>query len=294
MSKTKKCQRHLAVFVVILIACFAHINSSRAAVFGDSDPENGVEDQRVAQEEAKFWPKEFRAVGRVFCSGEVQGTAILVNHTFNNEELVSASGSTSKVLTARHVLEGKDLSNCTFAPESDSWRRASFESLLPKDGPEKKGFLVASYSGDWLILNIAPWDDWQRYAIVLDNPSTHGSSYNFEGGLAHFVGFDVVRNKVLAHFDCQYGQFYDSTLLESAPELLWDSCDSMPGSSGGALFVAINSNSSDPRYRLAGIRVGSLFDETFWRGQPEMGDRFNLKTNINVTKIVNLETLGAD
>ncbi len=98
------------------------------------------------------------------------------------------------------------------------------------------------------------------------------------------VSFDVLRNKMVVHLNCQFGSSDQSDLLSGYPGLYWDNCDSTQGGSGGGLFLE-----TEGSYKLVGLRVGSMFDESVVGGNPEIGSSFDVNASINVSKAVSSE-----
>lgn len=283
----------------------AHNGTRNGTRNGALGADEGIGDQRISREQATYWPPEFRAVGRLYCADVFRGLAILIQPSEDpyqqNVDAVNSERLAPQILTARHLVLGMDIENCAFAPESDSWRRSAVLSVSRQGVGKDSSSVVSGYANDWSILNLTPWVGWSRHALHLDR----GPFQRLSGG-AHLVGFDLVTNKMVAHFNCQYGPAEQSGLLKNWPNLYWDNCDSTPGSSGGALFVgAFSELESEPeleldrgnkavgssigQLRLAGIRVGSLFDEIEYGGVPEMGELFDIDKNINVSRAISTE-----
>lgn len=255
----------------------------QAAVFGDSDNTNGIEDQRLTREESKTWPNEFRSVGRLYCSGLLKGSAILFKNASDN------GLSVPMLITTRHVIEGSEVTNCAFTAESDSWRRSPVVSVVNQGTPDSVDTLtgqsvISKYSTDWAILELKPWMGWEKYALK-SRSIEFDESFLMNGSpinrTAHLVGFDVMRNRMVVHSNCHFGTSEQSELLAGHTNLYWDDCDSTQGSSGGGLFI-----STEKGYQLAGLRVGSLFDEVVVGSEPSMGAKFNIDANINVSRAI--------
>lgn len=247
--------------------------ASHAAVFGDGNAENGIEDARKSKQQADYWPKEFAAVGRIICDGQVQGTGILIDRQDHNNQ------PAPHLLTAHHVVGSFQQNACVFSLESDLWRQYPLRQLVRKGVGALSASLLNRYDSDWVLFALEPFDGWRRYALKPQAVGAADKQIDGWSKQAFFVSFDAVIGKISAHFECRYGLNFASRLLQFYPELFWDDCDSSGGSSGGALFVR-----TDSGYQLIGMRVGSLFDETLFGQPPDMGASFNLHTNINVSK----------
>jgi len=279
---------------------------AKSAIFGDGNPHNGYEDDRVSKPHASNWPNEFRAVGRIFCEGRVQGSAVLLNN-----KTVDLSGITQEqpiVLTAKHLFNEQELADCHFAPESNEWIRIAIPSVFKPSGASwrlsgldmgslDKGQIQQRYGKDWVALELEPWQDWQKYA--LDYLSMQEVFLQFLPDIkarpasASMVGFDLIQNQIVVDEHCHIGSPTQTPLLNQGTleQLFWDDCDSEQGSSGGALFVR-----ADGQYLLVGIRVGSLFNRAFYTEKsqaetmpqpgatPRAGAKFSLVSNINVTR----------
>lgn len=237
-----------------------------ASVFGDGDPANGVEDQRVQRHDVDVWPVLFNAVGKIVCEGMTEGSAVLLD--INDQPVV---------LTAGHVLQSFDLSSCEFHSGVNRWNRGKLVQSVGVGnlGDTGNTTLPMKYEQDWSMVRTEPWTNWRHWALSEDQVvGSHHAS-----GLAFLVGFDVVSGRLKAHIRCNVGSAEQTALLEGTSRLVWDDCHSMGGASGGALFVQTAEG-----MRLLGIRIGSLFvTEGDNRQPPPMGDRFDLQRHINVS-----------
>lgn len=295
----KKVSAHFPLKFLLLTVSF----SLQAGVFGDANDENGYEDERLARAQTENWPKEFRSVGRIICNGRVQGSAVLLN--FNSISLASITGLESSdghivgeqpvVLTAKHVVERFDLADCHFSPESYEWHKAPILSIystepvmtddaLSNDSKETKTPVTERYKRDWLLLSLEPWPSWQAHALMINlSYQQHVSELRNQDLTAYMVGFDLIKNQIVADYSCRFGFAEQTRLLIDVidEDLLWDDCDSEKGSSGGALFVQ-----NGDELLLVGIRVGSLFDANHFKGEPKIGEKFDLDSYINVSRVL--------
>lgn len=271
-----------------ILLCSLHSN---AAIFGDANPSNGVEDDRITKEQATIWPDEFRSVGRIVCDSFVQGSAVLFN---KGVDIEGVKRSQPMLLTAKHVFAKFELSDCYFSPESFEWERVELISVLQQAksldfGVEQEsavlGSLQSMYEEDWVILGLKPWPNWQKYALLFESIEESYFNSGLYAGMGEssfpvsFVGYDLIKNQIVIDEDCELGIASQTPLLNSSEpsQLLWDDCDSEQGSSGGALFIL-----HENEYLLVGIRVGSIFDKNDYDGIPEVGGKFDLDSFINV------------
>ena len=274
--------RLFLLFVVFSLLPFY----SHAAIFGDANELNGIEDDRITQFQAEDWPVEYRAVGRIICDEEVRGSAVLLSKKSNKRSEESLRQPI--ILTAKHVLSNHRLADCYFAPESYEWIRSPILSVFSESIEDKltEQSIQREYEKDWIVFNVQPWLNWQKYALVYEQVSTEyqvlRTSHTPPTLKARMVGFDLLENQIVADNDCSLGVAHRTPLLnESVGGLLfWDDCDSEKGSSGGALFVSYND-----KFLLVGIRVGTLFDRAKYDGKrPGVGGAFDLESFINVSR----------
>ena len=250
-----------------------------AAVFGDDNSQNGVEDQRLSQQEAKDWPSAFKAVGRIYCVDEDSGRASAQGNAILFKQSGPEGEWTPAVLTARHIFDGFDIESCTFAPEWDSWKRVHIRSTLFYAGAYESSRLPEKYVQDWSVFQLSPWPGWARFALELKKVDLVGGRYS-----GHMVSLDMSSDQMVVHSECSFGASQQSRLLTGYEQLFWDDCDSTRGASGGALFIRQQS-----QYQLVGFRVGSFFDEVVVGKRPAMGSRFDIHANLNVSRAIPVE-----
>ena len=240
------------------------------SVFGDGNPDNGIEDQRVQRfdSDSDSWPVLFNAVGKVVCNGKTEGSGVLLD--FEGQPVV---------LTAGHVLDSFDLGDCEYQSSANHWNRGELVKTLGAGNfAEADQPLPLQYQNDWSMATITPWTNWQHWAVSKEQIVASQQT----SGTAFLVGFDVVSGQLKAHIRCNFGSAEQSILLEGTSRLVWDDCHSTGGASGGALFIK-----TPEGIQLLGIRIGSLFFEKPEASlPPEMGDRFDLQRHINVSLLV--------
>lgn len=250
---------------LLLFATFSA--TAIASVFGDGDPDNGIEDQRVQRFDSDSWPVLFNAVGKVVCDGKTEGSGVLLD-----------LGDGPVVLTAGHVLDSFELDDCEYRSGAKQWNRGELVKTLGVGNvAETDQPLPLQYENDWSMVAIKPWKNWRHWALSKEQVASQPRS-----GKAFLVGFDVVSGQLKAHLSCNFGSAEQSVLLQGTSDLVWDDCHSMGGASGGALFIK-----TPEGMRLLGIRIGSLFlSEPETGSPPGMGDRFDLQRHINVSLLI--------
>jgi hypothetical protein len=95
--------------IIFLILITTLCGAGRAAVFGDGNPDNGIEDQRHQA------PAEMlKSVGTIYCDGALRGSATHV-HT-------ATKTHPSVIVTAAHVLynrvDGQAFIDCSYRPQN--------------------------------------------------------------------------------------------------------------------------------------------------------------------------------
>lgn len=249
----------------------------QAAVFGDGHAENGVEDSRISMVHSQFSGLQ-KSVGTVVCAGSTRGTAILLSVGKEKRPFL---------LTAAHVLSdsaGAYIEGCGYRARMNPWEVMPFVGE-PIVGDYPSVSSVEGFAADWLVVGIAPWANWEHYAIPFSTAvDFQVETKKVQKETAVFVGFDTASSQILIDEDCVYGGQATSAIVRSETDLVWDNCDSESGSSGGALFAV-----TDAGPKLIAIRVGNLFDSQIYPEGPQQGDRFDLSANINVSRLVNQE-----
>ena len=253
---------------LFLLLGFLVAANATASVFGDGDPDNGVEDQRIHRQQATSWPPQFNSVGLLVCNGEVEGSGVLLN--LEGQPVV---------LTAGHVLQTKTFEECEYHSSANRWDRGEINKIMEVGDGTQDDPLPYRYENDWTLAAVTPWPGWRNWALSQEHiVANHAVGMT----LAFLVGFDVVSGQIKAHLRCNFGSAGQTSLLRGTSDLVWDDCHSMGGASGGALFVQ-----TPKGIGLLGIRIGSLFiSEGENTLPPAMGDRFDLQRHINVSLLV--------
>jgi hypothetical protein len=271
-----------------------------ANVFGDGDPANGAEDERVVMNAATYRINGIDGApvsgGTIYCEGEIRGSAIVLDV----EDI--APGATGDFLaTAAHVLwdlDGKrQFRDCEFryqglaevpgfqlAIDPRRTRSGQFDPAADRGSP---GF----GREDWAVVHLSgEHEPWPGKVKALEYQSSRRDH------LTHFflVAFNDQQERMSLSGNC--------TVLESTPGDLgggaWagqllDDCDSGPGASGGGLLAQVG----DQRF-LVGIRTGAHWSaEQFpvrrFPDGPPAGSIWNIQVNTNFSRAVDADLLEA-
>lgn len=267
--------------LVLAILCSPCIG---AEIIGDGIASNGIEDGRQRLSSSQYASVQ-RFVGTIECAGRTRGTGVLLREA-------STEGEPERplLLTAKHTLIDPTLeetARCEYRPMGTSWEAQVIpqSSRISLDPVAEIGTSILSrveeYNQDWAIIAIEPWPTWEGYALPyrsrLERPVQEKMDFT---GKAVLIGYDAATGSIMIDPNCRYGLPSEESLLAGAAGLVWDDCDSVPGSSGGALFSIKPSG-----LRFVGIRLGNLFDSQQYPLGPDAGEKFDLNKNLNVTRV---------
>lgn len=192
---------------------------SSAAIFGDGNPANGIEDQRLLA------PNKFqRSVGTIICDGGLRGTAV---HIANRDS--NPNQQQSIVLTAAHILYHPDTheryEKCAYHPQGKRLSGVAFARVSAHDFKPTINNKMRLASQDIVF-------------IALKKKLRHsGMKLNLTGQNSHqlqLLGFNESENNISMSSDCRP---FLSRQFVSAQLLLHD-CDAGRGASGGPLIDA--------------------------------------------------------
>ncbi len=266
-------------------------------IFGDGNPENGVEDNR--ERVLGGWKKgrgladQRMNAGTVKCDGKNRGTAMVVDtHEF-------ADGLKGVVLaSAAHVFydleKNRHFRHCEFhflALAELSGYRAKIDLNNVRMGgydPTMATGAVDFGEGDWAFVYVPrPWRNFNpgEATSLRDFSSIQLESFQQSGGELRLIAFDSSEGVISASRNC--------TVIESAHDDLgggsWkgqllDDCDSTDGASGGGIMAVING-----QQYLIGIRNGSHWSEGEFPGSeypqgPPDGSIWSRHSNTNFAR----------
>ena len=273
------------------------ITAAQVNVFGDGNPENGVEDGR--EQVLGGWKKglgladQRMNAGTVKCDGKNRGTAMVVDtreFTDGLQGVVLAS--------AAHVFydleENRLFKRCEFhflALGELSGYRAKIDLNNVRMGNYDPAMTTAAVDfgeGDWAFVYVPrPWRNFSRGEAtgLLDFSSIQLESFQQSGGELSLIAFDSSEGVISISRNC--------TVIESAHDDLgggsWkgqllDDCDSTDGASGGGIVAVIRG-----QQYLVGIRNGSHWSEEEFPGSeyphgPPDGSLWNRHSNTNFAR----------
>ena len=262
----------LLIMLMILVALSVNAQTFRVIpvnIFGDGDPQNGVEDSRQqlmgGRGRRVKLADQPRNAGTIKCDGKIRGTAMVIDtrkFAPNLKGVVLAS--------AAHVLydlnKKKRFRRCEFhflAMDELARYRAKIDLKKVRMGgfdPFKATVGLEFGEGDWAFLYVPkPWKgfDQDDALTARDFPFSQVESYRQSGGELRLIAYDSSLRVISVSRDC--------TVVESSTDDLggggWkgqllDDCDSGGGASGGGIVAVVHG-----KHYLVGIRNGSHWSE---------------------------------
>jgi len=287
----------LLLFIVSISASAQMATAIQVNIFGDGNPENGVEDSR--ERVLGGWKKghgladQRLNAGSVSCDGKNRGTAMVVD----TQEFVD--GLNGVVLaSAAHVFydleENRLFRHCEFhflALGELSAYRAKIDLSIVRMGDYDPAMATGTLEfgeGDWAFVYVPrPWRNFKpgEATGLLDFSSIQLESFQQSGGELRLIAFDSSEGVISVSRNC--------TVVESAhgdlggggwKGQLLDDCDSTDGASGGGI-VAVKGG----QQYLVGIRNGSHWSEEAFPGSeypsgPPHGSVWSRHTNTNFAR----------
>ncbi len=294
--------RPRALAGAVLMIAMTLASAAVAGVFGDGDPDNGVEDGRralstgIGEAPANDW---YRSAGTIHCDGAVRGSATLLDLS----ELAPGAGPV--IATAAHVLfdleTGQPWSQCAFhymglgaLPGYQAWLSGA-RLMLGSFDPGSSASELDSGADDWAF---AALDHGWRPPVdgAGLQPATAEQVADGQGRLG-LVAWDRGRGEISVVQGCQ-------AVFSSPDDLgggawrgqLLDDCDSDGGASGGGMVASRNGRSL-----LVGIRGGAHWDADLWPPAqypdgPPPGDIWHPRRHTNFARALDrtmLDSLAA-
>jgi len=192
-----------------------------AAIFGDGNPANGIEDQRLLA------PIDLQhSVGTVICDGGLRGTAVHINLMHSDSDSLQQG---SIVLTAAHVLYDPDTAQryekCAYHPQGKRLSGVVFDRVSAHDFRPTTNNKIRQANQDIVF-------------IALKKKLRHsGMELNLTGQSSRhlqLLGFNENQDNISISSNCQ--SFLSQTFVSS--QLLLHDCDAGKGASGGPLIDA--------------------------------------------------------
>ena len=209
------------IYVLALAILIPISPTSMAAIFGDGNPTNGIEDQRLLA------PIDLQhSVGTVICDGGLRGTAVHINLMHSDSDSLQQG---SIVLTAAHVLYDPDTAQryekCAYHPQGKRFSGVVFDRVSAHDFRPTTNNKIRQANQDIVF-------------IALKKKLRHsGMELNLTGQSSRhlqLLGFNENQNNISISSNCQ--PFLSQKFVSS--QLLLHDCDAGRGASGGPLIDA--------------------------------------------------------
>jgi len=264
--------QHMLSLFLFLVACSVSAQTTGRVpvnIFGDGNPDNGVEDNREqvmgGRGSGVNLADQRVNAGTIKCDGKIRGTAMVI------DTRDYAPGLKGVVLaSAAHVLYNLDTNKrykrCEFhflALGELARYRSKLDLKTVREGgfdPGKATGAPEFGEGDWAFLYVPkPWSNFNPDESLNLRNFSHLQMESFQqsGGELRLVAFDSSAGVMSVSKNC--------TVIESGADDLgggsWkgqllDDCDSTGGASGGGIIAVL-----DHMQYLIGIRSGSHWNE---------------------------------
>jgi hypothetical protein len=192
-----------------------------AAIFGDGNPANGIEDQRLLA------PIDLQhSVGTVICDAGLRGTAVHISLMHSDSDSLQQG---SIILTAAHVLYDPNTAQryekCAYHPQGKRFSGVVFDRVSAHDFRPTTNNKIRQANQDIVF-------------IALKQKLRHsGMELNLTGQSSRhlqLLGFNENQDNISISSNCQ--PFLSQTFVSS--QLLLHDCDAGRGASGGPLIDA--------------------------------------------------------
>lgn len=219
------------LFILFLISA-----SAQSAIFGDGNPDNGIEDQRQTA------PKQLlNSVGTIFCDGGLRGTATHIQTTAYKDRSI--------IVTAAHVLfdrkTGAPFKQCSYRPENRRLSGIGFAAISKHQyQPFSKNKIRQSETD---IVFVALQKRAYQKTLKLALPE------NAIGSNLQLLGYNADSQEISLSDNCMgfKSEFFIST------QLLLHNCDALSGASGGPIIKAAEYENDRA---IIAVHGGTLFN----------------------------------
>ena len=200
--------------IIFLILMTTLCGSGLAAVFGDGNPYNGIEDQR------RQAPAEMlKSVGTIYCDGALRGSA---THVYT-----ATKTHPSVIVTAAHVLysriDGQKFKDCSYRPDNKRLSGIPFAEIdRHRYQPLSNNHLGQSET-DVVFVSL-------KYPLYA--PSMSLSAQCSPKDKLFLVAYNSTMDAM--HLSDNCAQF--SSVRFASDQLILHNCDAQAGASGGALL----------------------------------------------------------
>lgn len=274
------------------------------SIFGDGNPDNGIEDNReqlmgMHGGDIRLADQRLNA-GTIKCDGKIRGTAMVIDareYAPNLKGVILA--------TAAHVLfdleKKRRFRRCEFhflaLGEISSYRaKIDLKNVRKGDFDPKSATGSLEFGeGDWAFLYVPrPWKNFspEETLSLRDFSFSTTETYQQAGGEFRLIAFDSSTGVISQSRDC--------TVIESRGDDLgggsWkgqllDDCDSTGGASGGGIVAVVNQQQF-----LIGIRNGTHWSDQVFPASdyplgPPAGAIWDRRTNTNFGRAIDAHLL---
>lgn len=294
-----------AMSVVTFSASAGEVHMMPVNIFGDGDPDNGVEDDRHqllgGRRRGVSLADQRMNAGTIKCDGKIRGTAMVID----TREF--APGLKGAVLaSAAHVLydldKQKRFKRCDFhflALNELHRYQAKIDLRQVKMGeydPRQTTESLEFGEGDWVFMYVPkPWKGFDPDEALVPSVFSFANMESFQqsGGELRLIAFDADAGVISVSNHCRVIESKQDDLGGGAWKgQLLDDCDSTSGSSGGGI-VAV----SQGKQTLIGIRNGSHWSQQtypvdeFPSGPPD-GASWDQSANTNFARAFDSKLLS--
>ncbi|MDA0338816.1 MAG: hypothetical protein O2910_03100 [Proteobacteria bacterium] len=237
-----------------------------AAVFGDGNPKNGPEDDRVPIDDDDNLARQLKATGLIYCDNVVRGSATVLDISdFADDQGYSV------IATSAHIFfEGgthRRRKSCWFHPHRGSnYRRPiEFSRVIMGDYIPKRQQSTADFGEDWAFVwlgsNMEPFGASLKPALIKDGSASLLQSIARLGVFA-VAGYNSQERQITVNLGCHPVPPPWKNAPGITGKVVFTDCEGGQGSSGGAVAMAPANE-----FRIIGI-----FSGHYWRQPAESSD----------------------
>jgi len=268
-------------------------------IYGDGDPLNGIEDNRVQVREIGGekggFTDQLMSAGTITCDGKFRGTAIVAD---TREFAPDLKGVV--LVSAAHVLYNLDkkklFRRCKFhfmGWDQAAGYRSKIDLKNVRMGDFDPGQATSGLEfgeGDWAFIYLRkPWKNFNpdQSLRLREFSFSQSELYRRLGGEFRLLAFDSSAGFISESKNCKViGSRSDDLGGGTWKGQLLDDCDSADGASGGGILAVMGQH-----WFLIGIRNGSHWSEqvypvdTYPSGPPD-GSVWNRRSNTNFGRAI--------
>jgi hypothetical protein len=294
----------LMLFLVVNVASAGNPDAIFVNVFGDGNPENGIEDNRQqimgGRDSATGLSDQRLNGGTIKCDGKIRGSAMVID----TREIAPALNGVI-LASAAHVLydleKNRLFKRCQFhflaLDQLSSYKAKIDLKRMRKGGFDPTGDFNGSEfgEGDWVFLYIPkPWKSFRPNdsLTLADFSFKQTESYLQSGGEIRLIAYDSKTRVMSSSSECTVMESHTDDLGGGTWKgQLMDDCDSTGGASGGGIVAVVNH-----QHYLIGIRSGSHWSEdmyplsSFPMGPPE-GSPWSRQLNTNFGRAIDAKIM---